>query len=119
MDDPDLDRLLAAARAAPMAPSEALMARILADAEAERPAAARPATPLPAVAAPRRGLWAALAAGLGGSGVLAGLGAAATLGLAVGYLDLAGLGSAAGGFLPLSSTGLELVPATDILLTEG
>jgi hypothetical protein len=51
--------------------------------------------------------------------VLAGLGAAATLGLAVGYLDLGGLGTAAGGFLPVSASGLELVPATDILLSEG
>lgn len=126
MTDTDLDRLLAGARAAPMAPSEALMARVLADAQAHQPRPLAPASvPAGADAAarhprsPRRGLWSALSAEFGGAGVLAGLGAAAALGLVLGYVNPAGLGALADGFLPLSAPGLELVPVTDILFTEG
>jgi hypothetical protein len=43
---------------------------------------------------PRRGLWFALAEAFGGRGALAGLGAAAVLGLYVGYADPGGLGLA-------------------------
>ena len=72
----------------------------------------------PAVA-PRRGFWSLLAEGFGGGGVLAGLGAAAALGVLVGYINPAGLGGLADDVLSTSSGALELVPAADIFLTEG
>lgn len=118
MSTPDLEDLFATARANPLPPSDALMARVLADALEAQP---KPAAPLAmrAAMAPRRGFWSTLAAGFGGSGVLAGLGAAAALGLLVGYVNPAGLGGLADSVLSTSSGALELVPAADIFLTEG
>ena len=112
MQDDDLDRLLAAAaKTAPM-PSEALMERVLADAFA-----LQPAVPImrPAVAAPRPGLLARLAAALGGGPALAGLGSAAVFGMALGYLSPTTLDYLTG----TATDAAEFFPDADFLTTEG
>ena len=114
MSETELDRLLARARANPPQPSDALMARVLADALAAQPVAPAPAVPLPAP--PRRGFWRALTAGFGGSAVLAGLGGVAMMGLFFGYADPAGL---ADRLLITTDSGLELVPVAELFLSEG
>ncbi|MBE2274970.1 MAG: hypothetical protein IAE87_01600 [Rhodobacteraceae bacterium] len=121
-DDFDLDRLLTRAAAAPAAPSDALMERVLADALALQPkphaaSAPAPAAARPAVPPPRRGFWEALTEAFGGRGVLAGLGAAAVLGLYVGYVDPGGL--MADRLMPTETGGLELMPAAELFLTGG
>lgn len=108
-----LDSLLALARTQPPDPSAALMARVLAEALALQPQP-QPAVPRRAAALPRRSPWAALAEAFGGRGVLAGLGAAAVLGLGLGYADPGGLAEQF-----LSDGGLEMVPAAELILTGG
>ena len=115
-DDFDLDGLLAEAALHPAAPSGALMARILADGLALQP---KPAPALPVAvraAAPRRGLWSRLAEGFGGRGALVGMGAAAVLGLYVGYTDPGGVTAL---LMQSSDGGLEMVPAAEMFLTGG
>lgn len=73
-DDPDLDAVFAAARAEEQRPPGALLARVLADAEATT-AAARPV---------RQRLGAALLQALGGWPAAAGLAAACAAGVALG-----------------------------------
>lgn len=73
--DPELEPFLAAARARPAQPSEALMARVLAQARAHQP--------VPARAAPRLSLRRMLR-DLGGWPAMAGLAAATVAGLGVG-----------------------------------
>ncbi len=117
-DDFDLDRLLTRAAAAPAVPSDALMARVLADALSLQPKPqAAPLPARPAARPPRRGVWEALAEAFGGRGVLAGLGAAAVLGLYVGYADPGGL--MADRLMPTETGGLELMPAAELFLTGG
>ncbi|MFE3837118.1 hypothetical protein [Pseudogemmobacter sonorensis] len=81
------------------------------------PVSARAPSARPASAG---GVWAMLTAGFGGSGVLAGLGAVALLGVFIGYADPSGV---AAQFLDLSGEGLEggleLLPAAEIFLSEG
>ncbi|MBD3766244.1 MAG: dihydroorotate dehydrogenase, partial [Rhodobacterales bacterium] len=58
MRSDDLDDLFSAARAEAPVPSAALLARVLADAEAAQPRSApAPLRAAPARPAPRRGLW--------------------------------------------------------------
>lgn len=84
-DDERLDDLLAQARDLRPRPSEALMARIMADAEAEAPAR-EPAAPRGAAADPARtGRLRAWAELLGGWPALGGLAASAVLGLGLGF----------------------------------
>ncbi|MGC8201887.1 dihydroorotate dehydrogenase [Aliiroseovarius sp. PTFE2010] len=73
-----LDDLFSAARADGPVPSGDLMARIMADAEAQ--IAVAQAAPVPA----RRRGWRAALAALGGWGAVAGLGAATFAGLSIG-----------------------------------
>lgn len=115
-DDFDLDGLLAEASLRPAAPSDALMARILADGLALQPKPAPAGAVRPGTVAPRRGLWARLAEGFGGGGVMAGLGAVAVLGLYVGYTDPGGLSAL---LMQSSDAGLEMVPAAEMFLTGG
>lgn len=108
-----LDDLFTAARSARSAPSEALMARVLADALAEQPRMAMQA-PGPRLRGP--GLWARLVWALGGTGALAGMGTAAVAGLFLGLVQpvgLAGLDEAVLG-APLET--VELIPGIDGLL---
>lgn len=103
-DDLDLDDLLAEARALEPRPSDDLMARILADAEAARPAVARPLA--------RR---LTLVATLGGWPALGALAASVLLGLGLGVwqpLALPDLAGALGGDPVSVDLGLDADPLT-------
>jgi len=115
----DLDDLFSAARACAPAPSAALLARVLADAEAARPRpAAAPLRAAPARPAPRRGPWSALAAALGGGGGIAGLATAAGAGLWLGLVQPVPLA----GLTPVPAAvvldTVELIPSLDLLAAE-
>lgn len=83
-DDDGLERFFEAARRMEPAPSDALMARVLADALAAQPVTA----PRPE---PRLGLWVQLREALGGWPALGGLATAGVMGLAIGVAAPAGL----------------------------
>ena len=118
-DDLDLDALLAEAAATPVAPSAALTARILADAQAMQPRPQAKAAP----SRPRLGVWvwlSDLAEGLGGGRAVAGLSLAGVAGLFLGVADpsaLQSLSTLIAGDL-ISVDHMDLLPATDILWTE-
>ena len=122
-DDIKLDEFFAAARRAEPVPSESLMARILADAEAEMPNARSEAVlggrqnPMPDRAAPARGLLAGLLGAVGGWGGIGGLATAMAAGLWFGYLGIADPGSLTGGLVGSTSTSttVELLPGTEAL----
>lgn len=84
-DEERLEALFAAARANPPAPSEALMARVLADAEVERPRDRRALPAARRALAPRRAGW---LGALGGWRGLGGLVTATVAGLWVGYANI-------------------------------
>ena len=113
----DLDDLFATAAAqnAAAAPSDALMARVLAD--ADRMQQHREAKPLNAV--PRVGFWSALSAMFGGGGVLAGLGTAAVAGLYLGFVQPPALLQLTDAVIGTSSLeSVDLMPGVDALLSE-
>jgi hypothetical protein len=109
MRDEDLDRLLTLAGDTRPRPSDALRARVLADAAALQP---RPrAVRLP-------GVLARVAELFGGPPALAGVALAAVAGLAVGYLNPAAMDL----LPPLTgptAEALDLFPASEFLMTEG
>lgn len=108
-----LDDLFAAARSVSPAPSEALMARVLADALAEQPRVVVQATG-PRLRGP--GLWARLVWALGGTGALAGMGTAAVTGLFLGIVQPAGLAGLNEAMLGAPLETVELIPGIDGLL---
>lgn len=119
-NDLDLDALLAEAAATPTKPSEALSARILADATAmQRPLPVQRGT----ASRKRFGLWrwvTDLFAGLGGGPAVAGLSLAGVAGLFLGVADPVALQSITA-LLSSDTTmvaRMDLLPATDILWTE-
>lgn len=102
-------------------PSEALMARILADAYAHQPAAV-----VAALSAPRRGwrgAFGAAVAAVGGFRAVAGLGTAAVVGVFIGYADPPAAAWLAQGLsLAGSGTGsgdIDLLSADDLFLMGG
>lgn len=106
--EPGLETFFAAARAETAQPSDALMARILADAEAEiglprvgAPAAARPE-------AARAGFWATLGAAIGGWPALAGMATATVAGIWLGVAAPDRLATLSGGLIGTPSEGYEL-----------
>lgn len=116
----ELDELLAAASRVRMAPSEVLMARILADAEALQP-------PMPQalptrLRQSRAGLWWRLAQALGGTGAVTGLGTAMVAGLAIGLAQPTAFSLITGGYLTMdaapSGTDEALFPDMTLFLTE-
>lgn len=113
----EFEDLFAQARSTAMRPSEALVQRVLADADRLQPrAAALVAARVPP--APR-GLLAGLAGFFGGGLSLAGIGSAAVMGLFLGVVQPAGLASLAAtlaGGETLES--LDLMPGVDALLAE-
>jgi hypothetical protein len=121
LDEAELEGLFAAARGSAPAPSEALMARILADADAAVPAP-------PPVAAPRarhaprtrRGWLARALAGIGGWPAAAGLAAAAFTGLGLGIGAPEMLSELSGGVLSATPDGMEdMLPSYALMLAEG
>lgn len=112
----ELDDLFAAARARPVVPSEALMARVMADALAEMPrAVVMQAVPVsgPAV----RGGWlGALASAFGGFGGLAGVGGAAVAGVFLGFVQPATVTDFADAVLGGGVATVTLIPSADALL---
>ena len=108
----DLDDLLAGAKLAAMPPSEALMARVLAD------AAAVQVRPVSVAVGPRAGWLAGLAALFGGAGSLVGVGSAAVAGLFFGFVQPDGLGAVADLWASGSVDQVDLMPQVDVLLAE-
>lgn len=109
----DLDALFAAVKSDKALPSDALMARVLADAAAHQPKPAQyhDQTPLA-----KPGLWAGLSALFGGGGALAGIGSAAVAGLFIGIVqpvDIASFTDSLGG---VTLETVELMPGLDALL---
>lgn len=109
----DLDLLLSAAASAPVVPSDALLARITADAVAHLPG------PAPRATAARAGFWARLATAVGGAGVLAGLGTAAVAGVMIGFAEPSTVSMVTGGIYETTLDAVDLVPSFDPILTDG
>lgn len=114
MTDDDLDQFFAAARADAPRPGAALQARVIAEAEALVPGLVQSA---PHKAAPRPGLWSALAALFGGSGVLAGMATATIAGFWIGFAQPVQLG-AMSAVLTGTSAEIDMMPGLDALLDE-
>lgn len=112
-DRDDLDDLFATARVSRPVPSDALMARVLADALAEQPKAAGM---VPVAAVSHAGLWSRVAGLFGGVGALAGIGSAAAAGLFIGYVQPAGLSVLDDAVLGTPLETVELMPDVDGLL---
>lgn len=104
----ELDALFAAGRAHATAPSEALMARILAEAEAVMPSP--PAADVPARPRAAGGLVRGALSALGGWGTVGGLATAAATGVWIGLTGVADPVAAAGGLLEMSELTVELMP---------
>ncbi len=109
--DETLEAFFAAGRARPPEPGAGVMARIVADAEAELDARMpNPVRPRPAPRSP--GIWIRLLDGIGGWPALASLGAAAVAGVWIGFAAPDRINTLAGGrLLPglsASDTGYEL-----------
>ncbi len=109
----ELGTLFAQARSQPPQADDAFLARVLGDAYAEQPTAA---------AAPRKrarpGLWARLAAAVGGAVAVAGIGTAAMAGLVIGYVQPEPMLTFAGNIGFGVSESLDLLPGFDALLSE-
>lgn len=109
----DLDTMFAAAAAQRVAPSDALLTRIHADADALQP------RPVPPAVAIRRGWFDTLADWFGGGMSLAGMSAAALTGLYLGVaqpVPLTALTELVTGTTTLDS--LDLLPSTGTLWTQ-
>ncbi len=109
----DLDDLFAEARRGAVQPSDALMARVLADAVQAQPQAV-PRVGAAAVARP--GWLATLATLFGGAGSLVGVGTAAVAGLFFGFVQPDGLGSVADIWAAGAVDQVDLMPQVDVLL---
>lgn len=100
LSDAALEDLFRAARAEAPTPGDDLLARIMADADAE---IAAQSTPLP-VRAPRRSRLRSLLEGLGGWPALAGMVTASVVGLSMGFVSPDQLNTLSGGLLLQSDT---------------
>lgn len=112
LDDTALEAFFEAGRAHAPDPGADLLARIVADAEAEIDARSAPA-PVPA---PHRGVWAALAAALGGWPALASMATAAVTGVWIGFAAPDQVNAVAGGLLPAGSIAGETFNELEDLL---
>lgn len=115
-----LEDLFAAMREERVPPSDALMARVLADAMAHQPRpdlqpALKPGQGSAAVAAAGQGLWRRLAGLFGGAGALAGMGTAAVAGLFIGFVQPVGLGVLEEAVLGTPLETVELIPSVETL----
>lgn len=111
--DDDLDSFFAAARDTAPAPSDALMARVLADASLHQPS---PET-WSRAAPPARSFWEVLGSALGRGGALAGMVSATVAGVYLGFSQPVGDGL----FALLNGTEsvtIDMMPGIDALLDE-
>jgi len=108
LDDDGLEAFFEAGRRAAPTPSDALMARVLADALAAQPVA----KPRPV---PRPGAWAQLREALGGWPALGGLATAGVMGLAIGIAAPSGFADLGLAFLGQSTDTylVDLMPELD------
>ncbi|NEX45763.1 dihydroorotate dehydrogenase [Rhodobacter sp. ETT8] len=113
-----MDDLFALARSQPPQPDGDFMARMLADAYACQPAAPARLAPAPSRAVSRPGVWARLAAALGGALAVAGIGSAAMAGLVIGYVQPESVVSFAGTIGFGLGESLDLLSGFDGLLSE-
>ena len=111
--DADLDSLFLQAQATPIDAGDAFMARVVADA-----LAAQPGPRSIAVRPSRRGVWARMAAAVGGAIAVAGIGTAAMAGLVIGYVQPEPMVSFASSMGFVTVENLEFFPDFDALLTE-
>ncbi len=118
LDEAELEGLFTAARGTAPAPSDALMARILADADAALPGPGHASATVPLRAG---GGWLSrVLDGIGGWPAAAGLAAATVAGLAIGIATPETLSLLSGGVLSATTDGMEdLLPSYAALLTEG
>lgn len=109
MTDPDLDALLASARDAGPRPSEALMARVMADAAASQPAPRG----VPVARNVRPAGWLRrLSAVFGGGGALAGVSLAMVAGVFIGVVQPAPVAALTSALLVAGDPGtVDLLPA--------
>ncbi len=112
LSDIVLDEIFAAGRAETPAPSEALLARILADAQGVQEAGLAAARPR---AAPRPSPWARFAEALGGWTSLAGLVTATLAGVWLGFVSPDQLNTLSGGLLLPETGGTAIYALEDIL----
>jgi len=111
----ELDEIFAAGRAAVPEPSEAMLARVLADAEGELAARTVPA-PRPRA---RDTLWTRILSGLGGWPAVAGMATATVAGVWLGFASPDQLNELAGGMLLPDESGLTSYELEDILPSGG
>ncbi len=111
MTDQDLDALFATARAAPVAPSDALLARIVADADAIAAGRTMPARPA-------LGFWTMLRVAIGGWPALGGMAAATLAGVWIGFAPPSAVATLATTFWGETTT-ISLFSSDDILGIEG
>jgi hypothetical protein len=109
-----LDDLFAEACVTAVQPSDALMARVLADALDAQPRAMAPASAARVV--PAAGLWMRLVGLFGGAGALAGMGTAAVAGLLIGFAQPGGLAALGDAMLGPPLETVELFASVDALL---
>ena len=112
--DSGLDDLFATARSLRAEPSEALMARVLADAVAEQPRAVAALVVRPVR---RPGILAQVAGVFGGFGALAGMGTAAVAGVLIGYAQPEGLLSVSEVVFGAPLETVELIPSVETLFS--
>jgi hypothetical protein len=111
LNEGGLESYFTAARSFAPMPSEALLARTLADAEAEMIGRPAPATTRRAVA--RRGVMAAVLSAIGGWAGVGGLATATAAGLWIGVAGLADPATMTGGLFGASTLSVELMPGAD------
>lgn len=110
LSDVELDTLIRAAWETAPAPSDALTARILRDADAALP---RP------VPDRRRGWFGRVVDGVGGWPAAAGLAAATLAGVGIGLVTPESLESLSNGYLSVGTDAADFLPSYAVLLGEG
>jgi hypothetical protein len=114
----DLEDLFAEAREQSLPDSEALMAKIMADAFTHLPRT--PALPLRREVVHKSGFWSRITLALGGKGVLAGLCTAMVAGVMLGFTQPSSLATLTDSiFVQTPLDDVELLPGIDAILAEG
>ncbi|MEM1236835.1 MAG: hypothetical protein AAGI10_07690 [Pseudomonadota bacterium] len=115
LSDAELDRLFEASDAQAPLPSGDLMARILADAEAQ---ASAPVAPMPASVVPAQSFLSRLRETLGGWGGVSGLAGVAAVGLIVGIFPPVALSDYAASVLGTDTSVTDYLPGLEAALGE-